>query len=267
MSDTDTANTGTVTEDEAPKVDYGEVLSEAFVTASNQLDNDKGELPYEVIKALTETYRGIPAAARGKAQGIALKAVVVSGNSNAIEALLDITNNLPKSGGGNGRVSKPSVDPTTALAIQASGLLVAYSDVTGEPQYGAKAAELASDWFQNGAPEQYKDAVLKAAAKAVKGSNGRGGSGTRATFKETLADLIGRGDIKTPATLTSTEKNGVTAKLLKNGTIKVGDEEFKNLSAAAKAVKGTGEDGKPRSVNGWDFWLYEGQPVGSYRKE
>lgn len=262
MTDTDTTE-APAPEASEPKPDYAQILTDAFVSASTNAAAD-GSLSDETIASVQEVFRSIPAGARGKAQGAALKAVITQGNALAVEALLDATQNLPRATSGTSRVSKPKVDPVIALAISAAGTLVAFADLTSDPELGEQAATMAKGWYNDGAPDEHKEAILRAAAGATKGAVRRtrsaGGGGGRRTYSDTLKDIIERGELKTPATLTCA-KEGVTAKVLKSGEVKVGDESFANLSAAAKAVAGP-----DKSVNGWSYFLYEGKPVGDLRQ-
>jgi hypothetical protein len=244
-----------------PKVDHAGNFATALVKASAMVNEAGDDLTDEGRNTVWEALRAVPSAARGTAQGAALKAVLDDGQADSLEYILNAINSLPKAT--SSRATKPSLDPTIALAIQGAGILVAFSEIGNDPEYGADAATLAKDWFSNGStPPEHVNAVLQAASNAIKGSAKRGGAGgTRATFDETLTDLIADDRLKTPATLVG-KVNGeeVTCRVMKSGKVKFGDAEFDNLSAAAGAARGEG-----KSVNGWDFWSYEGTAVGKLR--
>lgn len=254
MSDATATDTAT-----KEPVDHAGNLSEVFVRVAGDFNE---ALTPEQVAEVQEAFRTIPAAARGKAQATALKAVIEAGNMSAVESLLDVTTNLPKASGTPR--SRVQLDPVVAASIQAAAMLVAYADITSDPEVGEQVATQARGWYNDGPPEDHKDAILRAAANAVKASKrgGRGGTGgARRAFKDTLADIVAREGIKTPATLTF-GKDGQTAKLLKSGEIKVDDDTYANPSAAAKALSG---DGKA-SINGWTFFQYEGKPIADLRK-
>lgn len=262
----------TATQGEAPaeapaeaeaKPDYEALLTEAFVEASKNL-TDEG-LPAEQITKVQDAFRQVPSAARGRVQGLALKAVVAEGNLDAIEAILDACNDLPKA---PSSARKPAVDPVEAASIQAAGLLVAYAAVL-EGDAGEKAGPIAQDWYANGSvPADKLPQVLAAAERAMKAvSRGTGGSGTRRSFSETLEDLINDGRI-VPGTTKLVGSGDAKATVEKSGKVRIGNDRFDNLSAAAKHAKGG-----DKAVNGWDFWSVEVEvdgepkmvPVGTLR--
>lgn len=259
MSDTEVTE---VTEAPAPKVDHGQVLGDAFIEMAKVM-GDATEMTPEQISVIQDVYREIPPAARGRAQGTALKAVITAGYSTSVEALLDATTSLPKAAG----VGKPrkQLDPVTSLAIAAAATLVAFADICSDPEVGPQVSDLAKTWYNGEAPDEHKEAILRAAAAAVKAASkrsGRGGGagGTRRTFTETLKDLIDRGDVKVGAKLTCATE-GVTAKVLKTGEVQIGDTTYPNLSAAAKVVVGP-----DKSVNGWGYFHLDDKPIGDLRK-
>jgi hypothetical protein len=251
--------TATATPEPAPKVDHVAALRDSFV---NIVKNFKEALTPEQTTSVQEVYRAIPSASRSKAQGEALKAVLEAGGDSVVMgALLDATTNLPRATGTP--KARVQLDPVTQLAIQAAGTLVAFADITSDPEIGQEVAKLARGWYSDGVPDEHKDAVLRSASNAVKGaskrSGGGGGGGARRSFTDTLANIVERGDIKAGSTLQS-GKDGVTAKVLKSGELKVGDETFANPSAAAKHIAGEG------SVNGWAYFSYDGKKLGEYRQ-
>lgn len=254
MSDTATATTEAP---EAEHVDHGAVLADAWVGISNA--HTGNEFTPEQVTAVQESFRAVPAGARGKAQASALKAVIQSGNPAALESILEIVTDLPKAS--TPRRAK-QVDPVTDLTIRAAAALVAYADLTSDPEIGQQVAEQATAWYKSATPDEHKDAVLRLAAAGVKAFSKRAGSGSggpRKSFSESVADLIERGALA-PNTVLTCSKEGVKAKVLKTGEIKVGDKTYTNLSAAAKDVA------QGKATNGWAFWQFEDKPVGDLRQ-
>jgi hypothetical protein len=255
-------------EPEAEKVkrDWNAELAAAFVKASNaygDIGGDEPGLPEDVVKAVQDAFREVPAAARGNAQALALKAVLTEGNADALESVLDAVSNMPKATGktgtGRGRKPKVEVDPVAEGTKLGAAILTAWAEITSDPEHGAAINEAASALFQNGIEDEAQRLeVIELAGRVVKAVNrsrgGGGGGGTRKTFTETLADLIGDGRIKAPANVNMGE---TSAKILKNGTVRIGDRDFDNLSAAAKFAKDPAayDAGTSKvSLNGWDAW-------------
>lgn len=245
MSDTATETT--------EKPDYEANLVEVFTAAAKAFAD--GKLPEESATAVAEAFRAIPSAARSKAQGTALKAVLTT-NPDAVEPILDICNNLPKAT--TSRSTKPAMSPVEAGTLQAAALLVAYAEVVGDEENGEAIAAAANELYSNGLAEDDKrrEPILKLATAALKATTrkGGGGGGARKSFTETLEDLIKRGDLATGTVLTG--PGDAKARINKDGKIQVGTgsdaQVFENFSGAARHVKGEG-----KSVNGWDFWSVE----------
>ena len=214
------------------------------------------------VAALQEAYRAVPAAARGKVQGVAMKRAMTEGgvDMDVLGAVLDAFNNLPAAT--KSRTTKPALDEATVAAIQLAGIMVGYE--SAKQRLGDEAHATAAEWFANGAPEEHVTAVTKVAANVDNASQkGGSGGGTRTRLTEKLSDLIARSAISAGAELKGA--NDVTAQVNPDGTVTTKGETFDNLSAAAK-VHRVGEDGKQTSTNGWDFWQFEGKPVGELRK-
>lgn len=245
------------------KTDHGAVLTDALLEVITEVEPG-GELAEDQVAVVQTVFRSIPAGARGKAQGLALKAVVEAGGAVHLPALIDAMTSAPAPAQ---RASKPKADPRVALTIQAAGILVAFADVTADEELGADVAAAAKDWFQNGCPDEHKEAILRAAANAVKGAGRRSGGtasgGPRASFKETLSDIIARGGVEAPTELTyGKEGDGGTATLLETGEIQVGEAIYANPSAAAKAINEAEGRGQ---VNGWTFFKVGGATLASLR--
>jgi hypothetical protein len=249
MSDTATTET-TGSESVIEKPDHERVLTEAFVAASNAAAAD-GSLSDEVRASVQEAYRSVPSAARGRVQGLALKAVLSEGNPAAVSAILDACNDLPKAP--SSRKARAEENPVEAGAIRAAGYLVAYADACSDEEHGAAISEMAQAWY-GGTQEMSDDvreAVLSVAAKALKVSSRRGGgSGTRRTFTQSLSDLVESGALAAGTKLTGPKDAKATVQ--KDGRLRVGNQNFDNPTAAAKACT----EGSP-STNGWAFWQVE----------
>lgn len=239
-------------------VDHEPLLYDAIVAFGNDRDVNK----------LQGVYRDIPVAARGKVQGVAMKRAMQEGGLDmaVLGEVLDAFNNLPTTTKAASR-TKPAVEDADLVAVKLSALLVAYAALRGE--HGDEPHEKASAWYSKteALPEGYEAVITKMAENVIvsTGKGGRGGSGTRASFKETLKDLIDSGRLPAGAVLKGA--NDAEATVNADGTVVTKGETFKNLSAAAKAHR-PGKDGKGEtSTNGWDFWTYEGRAVGGLRKE
>lgn len=261
VSDTDTqapeaaAEATTAEAPAAPKV-TAEEHEENLYAAIVQFASDQD------VSVLQGAYREIPTASRGKVQGVAMKRAMTEGNvdMDVLGSVLDAFNNLPAAT--KSRTAKPSLDEATLNTIRLAGLMVGYETLREE--FGAEIHAAASEWFKNGAPEAYQSAILKVAANAAAASakGGRGGGGNRTTMTEKVADLLARGAITAGATLTGA--NDATATVEADGSITTNGESFTNPSAAARSHRT--KDGKATSTNGWDFWQYEGKPLGDLRK-
>lgn len=217
------------------------------------------------VETLQAAYREVPAAARGKVQGVAMKRAMTEGgvDMDALGSVLDAFNNLPAAT--KSRTSKPSVDEPTLAALRLAGLMVAYAQVQADlGDLGATAHEQAQAWYANGAPEEHTNLITKIASNVVTASQkgGRGGGGTRQTMTEKVSDLIARGALAEGAVLKGA--GGVEATVNADGSITTNGESFDNLSAAARVHRT--KDGKATSTNGWDFWQFDGKPVGELRK-
>lgn len=255
--------TETTPEAEAPKVEAPKVTAEQH--EQNLYNAIVGFASDHEVQALQTAYREVPAAARGKVQGIAMKRAMTEGNVDmeALGEVLDAFNNLPTAT--KTTRTRPQVDEATQNVIRLASLMVAYQAVQESFGEGANAAHSTADeWFKSEVPESYKDTVLRLAGQIVKASERKsGGGGTRGSFRESLSDLIGRGDLPAGAALTGA--NDASATVNADGTITTKGESFKSLSKAAKVWR-VKEDGSQTSTNGWDFWQYEGKPIGSLRK-
>lgn len=213
--------------------------------------------------ALQEAYRAIPSAARGKAQGVAMKRAMTEGgvDMDVLGNVLDAFNNLPAAT--KSRATKPQIDEPTLAAVRLAACMVAYDQLRSE--LGDEAHTQALEWYQGEAPEEHRTLITKVAANVVTASakGGRGGTGTRNTMSEKLVDLIARGALPEGAVLKGAGEAEATVQA--DGSVITKGESFTNLSAAAR-VHRTKEDGKATSTNGWDFWNYEDKPVGELRK-
>lgn len=215
------------------------------------------------VAKLQEAYREVPAAARGKVQGVAMKRAMTEGgvDMDVLGAVLDAFNNLPAAT--KSRASKPQVDEPTLNAIRLAAAMVAYEQLRSD--LGEEAHATASGWYENGAPEEHTTLITKIAAASVAATvkGGRGGSGNRTTLTEKVSDLVARGALSEGSVLKGA--NGVEAVVQADGSVVSDGQSFDNLSAAARHHR-PGKDGKATSTNGWDFWQFDGKPVGELRK-
>jgi hypothetical protein len=258
---------------EKPKVDWAATLTSAFLEAASSYDAATTALTEEAATKLGETARTVPAAARGNAQGLALKAVVENGYADALPAILDVINNLPKASTRVAKKPRVEVDPVELGGKQASAILVAWAKMTNG-ENGAAIAERAQKLYNEGIEDEtVRNEVLGLADRAVKAVSRKSGStstgGTRKTFSESLEDLINDGRLKANQKIVGA--GGVEGKILKAGKVKIGDQEFGNLSAAASWVKQEGDTSKKVSLNGWDFFTVTAEDgnavtIGSLRR-
>ena len=239
---------------ERAAIDHEGNLHAAIVTFSNDSD----------VAKLQEAYRAVPTAARGKVQGVAMKRAMTEGiDMDVLGAVLDAFNDLPTAT--KATRTKVELPPGLAGALQLSGLMIAYKAKVEElGDAGVEADAQAKVWFAEGAPDEHKDTILRLAGQANKAldKGGRGGSGERTTKTETLKDILDRGGLPAGAVLKGA--NDVEAVVNAEGKLETLGEVFDNPSAAARAhrIKATG---KPTSTNGWDFFSYEGKPIGDLR--
>ena len=264
-TDTTTEAPASETAAEKPKVDHTANLVAAFSGVVGQVEAGATELTDEQVSALQEAYRDVPSAARAVAQGNAMQAVIEAGRPDLLPAFIAAITNLPKAT--KARTAKPTLDPTVAAAIELIALVQAYNSLK---EANTEASDMATGWLTEGIPADHSAAVEAKAKKALDAvqKSSRGGSGDRSTFTETLKDLVEDGRVPGGSKLTCAVE-GVVANVRKDGTVsvKIGDElqTFDNLSGAAKAVK-LAAGAKNPSVNGWDFFLYDGKAVGKLRK-
>jgi hypothetical protein len=244
------------------KVDHAANLTEAFTAVVGEVEAGTTTLTDEQVEALQSAYRDVPSGARAPAQGTAMQAVIDAGRADLLPAILASLNNLPKVT--KSRAAKPSLPPEVVAAIEGAALIQAFNSLKeSNPEAAAAAVQLV------GEPGDHAEAIQARAEKALAAVQKatRGGSGDRQRLTETLADLIADGRVASGSKLTCSVE-GVVANVRKDGTVsvKLGDDlrEFDNLSGAAKAVKEhTGA--KNPSVNGWDFFQYNGESVGKLR--
>lgn len=239
-----------------PKPDY-----EANLTAGLIEFGTTGD-----VAVLQEIYRSIPAAARGKVQGVAMKAAMDDGlDVGKLGEALDAFNSLPAAS--KSTRTRAEVDPTTAGAIRLKAVMEAYDALKSE--YGDDAHNLADQWYNAGETpseqatqvERFKDKVVKAA------QSGSNGGGPRQSFSEKLSDLIADGRLPVGSTVTGA--NGASAEVVEGG-LSVNGTVHAAPTAAAKEFR-TNDEGKTTSTNGWDFWTVEGDDgksvtIGSLRK-
>jgi len=237
-----------------PKPDHEGNLFAAITTFAT--DND--------VTKLQEVYRTVPAAARGKVQGVAMKRAMAEGGVDLeiLGNVLDAFNKLPTAT----KVSrtKVEIDPSVAGGVKLVALMKSYEAVRAALPNGDEAHAQAQAWFADGIPKEHADHVTRITEGAVKllDRGGRGGSGVREQKTEQLKDLIERG-VLTPG-IELTGANDAKAILHEDGGLTTLGEKHGNPSAAARAHR-TNKDGKPTSTNGWDFWQHEGQSIGSLR--
>lgn len=255
-SEPSTAEAAPAAEAAAPKavIDHEGNLFDAIVAFASSEDENK-------VATLQGAYRAVPAAARGKVQGVAMKRAMTEGSvdMDVLGNVLDAFNNLPtvtKSA----RV-KENLPPEVAGAIRLAALMVAYP--AAQTELGDEADAQARVWYKDGVPAEHLDTVLRLATQAIKSldKGGRGGGGDRVQMTEKMKDLLDRGVITAGAELTGA--GGVTASVNEDGTISTNGETYPNPSAAARIHRI--KDGKPVSTNGWDFWQFEGKSVGDLR--
>lgn len=213
------------------------------------------------VAKLQASYREVPAAARGKVQGVAMKRAMTEGGLDieVIGTVLDAFNNLPSVT--KSRTAKPELDPTTAGAIRLYGLMAAYESLRTE--LGDDAHNLAQRWFNdNEIPADAKAQVDKVVESVAKASAARGAGGPRTVLKQTFAELVTAGTIPVGATLKGA--NGAEAEVTADGKIVTLGATYDAPSPAAKAHR-TQDDGKKTSTNGWDFWTLDGKSIGGLR--
>lgn len=80
---------------------------------------------------------------------------------------------------------------------------------------------------------------------------------TRTVYRDTLADLLDRGDLTVGATLT--DADGHVATILGPNAVGVDDKTYGSLSQAAAALTG-------HSTNGWTHWQHNGATIGDLRQ-
>lgn len=236
-----------------PKVDHEQNLFDAIVIFAGDTSDEA---------SLQEAYRAVPAAARGKAQGVAMKRAMAEGgvDMEVLGSVLDAFNNLPTAT--KASRTKVELDPTLAGAIRLKGLMDAFNALRVE--LGEDSYNLADTWLQSEVPEDNAAAVTKVAESVTKASALRGGNGgPRTTFKESLKDLLERGAINAGAELTGA--NDAKAVVNAEGTVTVNGEVYTSLSTAASALRPKADGSGNTSTNGWDFWQYDGKPVGALR--
>lgn len=253
----DTATTEETTETTAPAEAKVAVDHEAnLVAAITQFESD-GE-----VGALQEAYRAVPVAARGKAQGAALKQAMSSGTSmETLGQVLDAFSNLPAATKTT-RTAKVELDPVVEGAVRLAGFMVAFDQLRTE--LGDESYNLADNWYQEKSPEEYRSAVENVVSNIISGSvlKGNGTRGPRHTFKQSFKELVDSGVI--PAGSQLTGAGGATAEVTTDGKIRTDNGEFDAPSAAAKGAATT-KDGKEATLNGWAFWQYDGKAIGSLR--
>lgn len=242
---------------EEPKTPAEDILFDAITKFASDGD----------VASLQESYRGVHSSARGKAQGIAMKKAMTEGNvdMDVLGSVLDAFNNLPTAT--KTSRTKPAVDDDTANVIQLVGLMQAFESLRAE--YGDDTFATATEWFDNGGasiPTEHADRVARVAENVNKASSKgiRGNGGGRTSYKESIADLVGRGDLTEGQVLKGA--NDVEATVQADGTLLTAGESFDNPSAAARAHRSK-EDGSKTSTNGWDFWSTEdGTAIGTLRQ-
>lgn len=255
---------------EAPAEDTGKLSSQSEVAPEDVLfDAIVSFASDQNVQALQDVYRSVHTSSRGKAQGVAMKRAMTEGgvDMDTLGQVLDAFNNLPAAA--KSSRTKPQLDEGTLHSIQLTGMMVGFRQL--QEEFGEDAFNLASGWYENGAPEEHQAAITRVAENTVKASvkGLRTRSGGRSSMSEKISDLLGRGALTAGQVLKGA--NDVTATVNEDGTLTTTPEggeaqTFDNPSAAAR-IHRIKEDGKPTSTNGWDFWTTEdGTKVGDLRQ-
>lgn len=214
------------------------------------------------VEALQTAYRAVPVAARGKAQGAAMKQAMGSGvELPAIGEVLDAFSNLPAATK-TSRTTKVELDPVVEGGVRLAGAMIAFDTLRKE--LGDDSYNLADQWYNSGVPDEYRNSVDSVVASVTKGSEVKSGGtrGPRTTFSQSFKDLVDAGIIPAGAVLTASD--GITAEVTDDGKIRTTQGEFDAPSAAAKIH--TTKDGKDTATNGWAFWHYDGKAIGTLRQ-
>lgn len=263
-------STGTTEAPAAPKPTTDELVAELRSQVDNALATASGgTLAEGVSETLQASYRAVPAAKRGQVQAEILRDAInePGANHQAIATILEVMTQAPTAKTRAPKAAKPEVPEQELLAQALNALDIARATLlegASSDEVRTEALNLSDARF-TGAEEispEAVEALTAAAAKAakavaVKARKSSGGTGGPRTVKtETLANLLEDGRLTVGAEL----KHGDNvATVTSEGKLQVGEQVADNPTAAAKAA------GVTSSVNGWDYWQFDGKPVGNLR--
>lgn len=218
------------------------------------------------VESLQESYRAVPVAARGRAQGAAMKRAMSEGGVDVtlLGDVLDAFNSLPAAT--KTTRTKVELEPVDEGAVRLTGIFIAFQNLRNE--LGEDAFNRAEAWYNGGdlqVPGNFQKYVDAVSANLSKNSTVKTGGprGPRKTFKESFKELVDRGAIPVGSTLKGAgdEVATVTAE----GKIQTADGSLHDAPSTAAKVHTT-KDGKAASLNGWQFWTLDGKAIGDLRQ-
>lgn len=269
---TGTEGTESTTEAEpaAPKPSTEELVATLQAQVDNALQTASGDALAEgVTETLQAAYRAVPAAKRGQVQAQILRDKISEPGANhqAIATILEVMTQAPATKTRAPKAPRPETPEFELVAQAINALDVARQELVNSistDEIRTQALDLATSRFDGTAETstELTEAINAAAAKAVKAvtvkarkaSGGTGGP--RFVKTEGLTELLSDGRLTAGAELKHGEN---VATVTADGKLTVGGVECANPTAAAKQA------GVTSSVNGWDYWQFDGKPVGNLR--
>jgi hypothetical protein len=245
----------------APKP-TAEELTEALRVAVNgalSTADAEGNVTPEATTQLQEAYRKIPPARRGNVQTEILReAMTTEGvNNQAVASVLLVMTQAPATAKTRAPKEPKVVTPPEQVAASSiAALRVAEASILAgldTDELRSEALSLADGKLAGQIEDDAeREAFLLVVTKAVKSvsakaSKSTGTGGSRAAKKDTLSNIIERGDLAV-GTVVSHGDNKAT--VTTDGKLDVNGTSYDNPTAAAK---GAGVNG----VNGWAFWQVE----------
>lgn len=253
-----TKSEATEAKDEGPAPEA--VLRDAVNQALANADAKTGKLVEADVESLAAAYRKVPAAKRGQVQAEILREAMTTDGVN-MQAMAEVLEQMTKAPAKATATRKARVQlPAEQVAAQAIATLrIAEQTILSElenDELRATATKLVTERIA--APisdEDERNSFLRGVVKVIKASSpkaskgsGGGSTGPRAGFKDDLAAIVKRGDLKDGDVL----KHGDVEATIKGDKIVWNGSEYENPTAAATAVLKSQD--KSTSVNGWAWW-------------